>query len=189
MRQTLWLFRESPESGNISQYGLPAFITFQASLISRIDCACYWQKAVFEAHDLFPEFAVKCRLTWSKNVHVEAASANYNWFTGSCILCSYWPSSVARELTPYVFTFLNDFSVPKVARKPRNLYSGSYGNYTKETHLSKKRTALLEVTVSASLCSHKLVGPVPTKMMLTTEVDGNKTAEFQRLIKTLSYHT
>ena len=145
MRQTLRLFRESPESGNISRYGLPAFITFQSSLISRIDCACYWQKAVFEAHDLFPEFAAKCRLTWSKNVYVEA-DAPWQIIIGPldpafCVLIglAVWlefylsdQQPGTEELTPYIFTFSNDFSVPKggkkskkvIQRKLRALYNG-----------------------------------------------------------------
>ena len=49
----------------------PAFTNFQCHLIAHIDYVSQWQKILFQPHAIFPEFAAKAQLSWSKNVHEE----------------------------------------------------------------------------------------------------------------------
>ena len=62
---------ESPEHGNIIHNGVPAFMNFQCHMIAHIDCVSQKKKVLFQLHDIFPEFAAKAQLSWSKNVHEE----------------------------------------------------------------------------------------------------------------------
>ena len=57
--------------GNITDCGAPAFTNFQCHLIAHIDYVSQWQKILFQPHAIFPEFAAKAQLSWSKNVHEE----------------------------------------------------------------------------------------------------------------------
>ena len=40
-------------------------------MIAHFDCLSQWQNVLFQAHDIFPEFATKAQLSWSKNVNEE----------------------------------------------------------------------------------------------------------------------
>ena len=55
-----------PEHGNITCYGVPAFMNFQCHMIACIDCVSQWQKVLFQPHDIYPEIAAKAQLSWSK---------------------------------------------------------------------------------------------------------------------------
>ena len=65
-QQQQTILHESPEHGNITRYGVPAFTNFQCHMIAHIDCVSQWQKVLFQPHDIYPEFAVKAQLSWSK---------------------------------------------------------------------------------------------------------------------------
>ena len=136
------LLRESPSSGDITRYGLPALFNFQSHLISRIDCACQWQKDLFKAHRQYPEFAARARLSWGKNVHSED-EAPYQIVLGSLdpVFCVFVSLSIWLEYilsatsghSPYVFALNVDFNVPAGGVKAkefagktlRNLFGGS----------------------------------------------------------------
>jgi hypothetical protein len=116
------LLREAPEHGNVTRYGVPALQNFQTHLISRIDCASQWQHCFFETHHIFPEFAGKARLAWSKNVSQEG-EAPWQIVLGGrdplfCVLIglAVWLEyylSQSQGLSPYVFDFSGDFTVPQ----------------------------------------------------------------------------
>ena len=55
------ILHESPEHGNITCYGVPAFKNFQCHMIACIDCVSQWQKVLFQPHDIYPEFAAKAQ--------------------------------------------------------------------------------------------------------------------------------
>ena len=116
------IFRESPGLDDLTRYGMPALFNFQSHMISRIDCASQWQKELFAPHDFFPQFAAKARLAWAKNVHEEGDAP---WqivfglkeplfcvFIGLAIWLEHYLSR-AQGLSPYVFDFSGDFTVPR----------------------------------------------------------------------------
>ena len=65
------ILHESPEHGNFTHYGVPAFMNFQCHMIAHIDCVSQWQKVLFQPQYTYPEFAAKAQLSWSKNVSEE----------------------------------------------------------------------------------------------------------------------
>ena len=140
-RQKQTILRESEESGDVTRYGIPAMNNFQCHMISRIDCACQWQKENFKPHDVFPEFAAKAKLAWSKNVQ-EEGDAPWQIILGSmdpvfCVLVStaIWLEYYLENtpgLSPYVFAFSSDFRIPNggdksnswVQQQLNKLYNG-----------------------------------------------------------------
>jgi len=121
-RQQQTLLRESPESGNVTRYGVPAFANFQSHLISRIDCASQWKKELFKPYDTFLEFAAKCQLSWAKNIH-EEGDAPWQIMLGSRdpLFCVFIGLAIWLEfylgqsqgLSSYVFDFSGDYRVPE----------------------------------------------------------------------------
>ena len=65
-QQQQTILHESPEHGNITCYGVAAFMNFQCHMIACIDCVSQWQMVLFQPHDTYPEFAAKAQLSWSK---------------------------------------------------------------------------------------------------------------------------
>ena len=121
-RQQQTILRESAESGNLTRYGIPALSNFQVHMIGRIDCVCQFRKEHFQPHDVFPDFAAKAKFSWSKNVQQEG-DAPWQIVLGSrdpvfCVFIStaiwleYYLSCGSQGLSPYVFDFSGDFTVP-----------------------------------------------------------------------------
>ena len=85
--------------------------------MSRIDCSCNWKNCFLDTHDIYPDFAAKARLAWSKNVNEESEAP---WqimlgsrdplfcvFIGLAIWLEYYLGQTAG-LSPYVFDFSGD---------------------------------------------------------------------------------
>lgn len=60
------------DSGNIKKYGIPAMLCYQFSMICRSDDATQLTTDNIEHHGRFPQYALHTRLTWSKNVAIDA---------------------------------------------------------------------------------------------------------------------
>ena len=95
---------------------------FQGHIIARIDCVSQWQKVLFQPHDIYPEFAVKAQLSWSKNVNEERDAP---WqivlesnnpvncvFISLAIWLELYLTTQQQILSPYVFDFSGDFTIP-----------------------------------------------------------------------------
>ena len=113
---------ESTEHGNITHYGVPAFTNIQCHLIAHIDCVSQWQKVLFQPHDIYPEFAAKAQLSWSKTVN-EECDAPWQIALGSknpvhCVFISLviwlelYLTTQQQDPSPYVFDFSGDFTIP-----------------------------------------------------------------------------
>ena len=119
-RQMQTILCELAESGNIIWYGIPAMNNFQVHMISQIDCTCQWQTQHFKLHDVFPDFATKAKLSWSKNVNQEG-DCPWQIVLGSmdpvfCVLVStaiwleYYLANL-QGLSPYMLDFLGNFCI------------------------------------------------------------------------------
>ena len=91
-------------------------------MIARIYCVIQWQKVLFQPHDIYPEFAVKAQLSWSKNVNEERDAP---WqivlesnnpvncvFISLAIWLELYLTTQQQNLSPYVFNFSGDFTIP-----------------------------------------------------------------------------
>ena len=70
LQQTL--LRESEISENIQTYGVAPLCNFQSQMMAWIDCSTNWKKENLDSHNVYPDFAAKAKLDWSKNVEEEA---------------------------------------------------------------------------------------------------------------------
>jgi hypothetical protein len=119
------------EEGNaiIWKYGIPAMMNYQFHMISRIDDATQVQIENLGPHDRF-DFLLKTKLNWSKNVNEErdapwqAVIAAINPIYCVHISLALWLEvSISRNptaaLTPYLFAFSEDVSVPEGGLKTK----------------------------------------------------------------------
>jgi hypothetical protein len=107
----------------IWKYGIPAMMNFQFHMISRIDDATQVKMENLAPHDRF-DFLLKTKLNWSKNVHEQrdapwqAVIPSINHIYCVHISLALWlevhiSSHAAAALTPYLFAFSDDASVPQ----------------------------------------------------------------------------
>jgi hypothetical protein len=129
----------------VEKYGMPAMLSFQFAMIARVDDASQFLRENLQSHHRFPGMALKCRLTWSKNVMDERA-APWQTLLGSmnpyyCVLVNLaiWleASLLANANTwqsPYIFAFSPDHEVPsggnkskaKVQRVVKEIFKGEF---------------------------------------------------------------
>ena len=114
----------------VPKYGIPAMMNFQFHLIARIDCTTQVLKENVKRHDRF-SFLLKAKLSWSKNV-LEERDAPWQSIlpAGNPVFCNfislgiwlevYAESSPTAGLTPYLFVFSDDVTIPEGGKKSKN---------------------------------------------------------------------
>jgi hypothetical protein len=114
----------------VEKYGIPALTKFQFHMISRIDDSTLFFANHLKPHDNYPDFCLKARLNWAKNVN-EEREAPYQALIGSmnqqyCIFIALgiWLEASLNAFpwaatSPYVFSFKNDHRVPDGATKSK----------------------------------------------------------------------
>ena len=118
------------EASLIEQYGIPALTKFQFHMISRIDDSTLFFASHLKPHDNYPDFCLKARLNWAKNVN-EEREAPYQTIIGAmnqqyCVLIALgiWLEASLNSFnwaatSPYVFSFKNDHLIPDGALKSK----------------------------------------------------------------------
>lgn len=118
---------------DIRRYGIPAMISYQFQMICRSDCATQLTAGNLGSHDRFPYHALKTRLTWSKNVR-EARDCPWQTLLG-CLNTKYcvmihlgiWLEvhleTPSGHLSPYVFAFSDDNTIPSGGHKSKRKVS------------------------------------------------------------------
>jgi len=108
----------------IVKFGLPALMAFQFSMISRVDCTCQWKTESLGRHDHFPDQALKAKLELSKN-DMEERDAPWQTLLGAmdptfCVFANVglwlevqFSTNAWASQSPYVFSFNDDFHVPR----------------------------------------------------------------------------
>ena len=119
---------DKEDASIIERYGIPALTKWQFHLISRIDDSSLLFREHLLPHANFPEFCLKGRLNWAKNVNEERQApfqtllASMNQDFCLFIALAVWLEISLGELpwaqdSPYVFSFKNDYSIPGGAIK------------------------------------------------------------------------
>ena len=120
----------------IWRYGLYSLTNFQFHMIARIDDTTQVLIDNIQVHDSFPN-ALKTRMNWSKNV-TEERDAPWQIVMGAtdtmfCVLTSLalWLEMHFRWnpnalLSPYVFSFTNDITVPAGGKKSKEIASNAF---------------------------------------------------------------
>jgi hypothetical protein len=124
-------------SSGIWKLGMPALINFQFHMIARIDDTTQVVMDHIRVHDNF-ENALKTRLNWSKNVQDER-DAPWQIVLGSmnpifCVFISLglWlefnlRSNATAMVSPYVFAFSDDITVPGGGLKAKETAQNIFG--------------------------------------------------------------
>jgi len=122
----------------LKPFGLPALLNFQFHLIARIDDTTQVLLSNLRAHDSFPTNVLKTRLNWSKNVH-EERDAPWQMVLGCmdtvyCVLVSIalflelnLSQNPSAMLSPYLFCFCNDVTVPGGGQKTKEIVQNVLG--------------------------------------------------------------
>ena len=112
----------------IRMYGIPAMLCYQFAMIGRLDDCTQVLAENFQCHDQFPTYALKSKMTWSKNV-MDERDAPWQILLGSLltIYCVFvnvgiWleiqlEKTPGAHLSPYLFSFSDDYSVPLGGKK------------------------------------------------------------------------
>jgi hypothetical protein len=120
----------------IQKYGIPALTKFQFHmLISCIDDSTLFFANHLKLHNNYPDFCLKARLNWAKNVNKER-EAPYQALIGSmnhqyCIFIALGIWLEASSLnafpwaatSPYVFLFKNGHRIPEGAIKSKKAHA------------------------------------------------------------------
>ena len=126
-RNVITILRERTSS-LVHCIGIPAFLAFQFSMIARIDDTTKWFSKHLKVHDRYPSIALKARLNWTKNC-TEEREAPWQTLLASmdtkfCVFLNvglWLEASLEVEpghmLSPYIFSFSNDYNVPTGAEK------------------------------------------------------------------------
>ena len=114
----------------VEKYVIPALTKFQFHMISRIDDSTLFFANHLKPHDNYPEFCLKVRLNWAKNVN-EEREAPYQTLIGAmnqqyCIFIALgiWLEASLSAFpwaatSPFVFSFKNDHRIPEGAIKSK----------------------------------------------------------------------
>jgi hypothetical protein len=113
---------------HIRKYGIPAMLCFQFAMIGRVDDCTQVLAENLQCHDQFPTYALKSKMTWSKNV-MDERDAPWQILLGSlltlyCVFVNVgiWleiqlENTPGAHMSPYVFSLSNDFSIPSGGKK------------------------------------------------------------------------
>lgn len=122
----------------ISKYGIPAMMNYQFHLIARIDCSTQVTIENIQEHNQF-DFCLKTKLNWSKNV-LEERDAPWQVMIPSmnhkrCVFLStilwletFIAASPTAGLTPYLFAFSDDVTVPNGGEKSKATAQDIFGS-------------------------------------------------------------
>jgi hypothetical protein len=114
----------------VDNYGIPCLTKFQFHMISQIDDSTLFFTNNLKTHNNFPEFCLKAKLNWAKNMN-EERQAPFQTLIGSmnhqyCVFLTLgvWLEVSLQEFpwattSPYVFCFKNDNRVPEGATKTK----------------------------------------------------------------------
>jgi hypothetical protein len=129
---------ESADGDIVRKYGIPALANYQFHMIARVDDATQSLKENLKPHDNFPDFALKTRLNWSKNV-LEERDAPFQAVLASMdhVYCVHLSLALWLELhgeqnpnallSPYLFAFSNDNEVPSGGNKAKSTVQSIVG--------------------------------------------------------------
>ena len=125
----------------VLRFGLPALLNFQFHLIARIDDTTQVLLSNLRAHDFFGTNVLKTRLNWSKNV-AEERDAPWQIVLGSmdtafCVFIStalwlemaFSRGSPIAMLSPYLFSFSDDVSIPGGGLKTKDVVQNILGQH------------------------------------------------------------
>jgi hypothetical protein len=127
-RRLLGLLK-AEDQDDMRRHGLPAFFVFQCNLIARVDDSSRFLAENLKDTPDF-DFVLRSKLSWSKNAHEEREAPN-QILIGSmdfdhCVLLdvavhleTFLASALQGGLTPCVFGFSEDITVPKGADKTK----------------------------------------------------------------------
>lgn len=110
-------------------FGFTAYCNFQLSMIARVDDTAQWKKEHFKAHPQFPEWALKTKLNWCKNVRTEV-DCPWQSLLGAmnplfCVLLhlaaflEFHHRNNVNDHSPYVFSFNTDHGMPHGGNKTK----------------------------------------------------------------------
>jgi hypothetical protein len=112
----------------IRKYGFPAMLCYQFAMIGRVDDCTQLLSEALQVHDKFPSYALKTQISWSKNV-TDERDAPFQMLVGSLltVYCAFVNLGIWLEIrlettpgamvSPYVFSFSEDYSKPKGGKK------------------------------------------------------------------------
>ena len=145
------------------KYGLSCLTKFQFHMIGRIDDTTQVLIENIQVHDFYPN-ALKTRMNWSKNVS-EERDAPWQIVLGAmdttyCVLTclSLWLELHARLnpnvlLSPYVFAFTNDNTVPGGGKKSKEIASTAF---TKVFRMDEFAGGVVNGSIGGKLGSHSI---------------------------------
>jgi Transcriptional activator of glycolytic enzymes len=122
----------------IRQYGIPAMLCYQFAMIGRLDDCTQALAENLECHDKFPTYALKSKITWSKNV-LDERDAPWQILLGSlltvyCVFVNVgiWleiqlENTPGVQMSPYIFSFSQDFAIPSGGKKASSMASKMIG--------------------------------------------------------------
>jgi hypothetical protein len=109
------------EDDVIHRYGIPSLFKFQYNLIARIDGSTQFLMENLTSNPDF-DFTLRSKLNWSKNVNEERDVPNqiltgamdllYCVLLGLAVFLEIFIESGGGALTPYIFSFSDDETVP-----------------------------------------------------------------------------
>eukprot|EP00980_Cylindrotheca_fusiformis_P006798 scaffold1423_cov74-Cylindrotheca_fusiformis.AAC.1 len=115
----------------VQKYGIPAMMNYMFHMIGRINCSTQARLENLKIHDNF-NFALKTKLAWSKNVR-EERDAPWQIVMPSidpvyCVHIStavwlevFMGSSPTGAITPYLFSFSDDVTIPRGGDKSSSM--------------------------------------------------------------------
>jgi hypothetical protein len=173
-----------------AKYGFRAFLNVQNHFIARVDdTAKMFLENLQVAHGY--DFILKAKLNWGKNVREERdcpfqhmmASNDHRFcchLTLAVWLEVYLTENAAQgAMTPYVFTFSDNISVPDGAVQ---------SNLCSRTRFLQVHKKIEELTAFESFPRQQLVGMALVKTIRTCVGDGRLGNECQMTTMTWSYH-
>ena len=182
-----------------SKYGYRAFLNIQNHFIARLDdTAKMFSENIKTAVDF--DFILKAKLNWGKNVREERdcpfqflmASSDHRFcchLTLAVWLEVYLTErSTQGELTPYIFQFSDNTSIPDGAKQSKKIIANYLRDhvFSHEEFAGKKK--IEEVTAFESFRLQRRVEMALVKISKTYVGDGSQRNEFQTVTMTWSYH-
>lgn len=116
----------------VRKFGIPAMLCYQFAMIGRLDDCTQLLAENLQCHDQFPTYALKSKMTWSKNV-MDERDAPWQILLGSlltlyCVFVNVgiWleiqlEATQGAQMSPYVFSFSQDFSIPSGGKKASSM--------------------------------------------------------------------
>ncbi len=145
------------------KYGLRCLTKFQFHMIGRIDNTTHVLIENIQVHNFYPN-ALKTRMNWSKNVSEERdtprqivlGAMNTTYCVLTCV--SLWLELHARLnpnalLSPYVFAFTNNNTVPGRGKKSKEIARTAF---TKTFRIDEFSGGVVDGSIGGKLGSHSI---------------------------------